>query len=99
MSASVLRLTWINLVDPLQDPAPQVLHVREPDRLQEVLSSRAAAAHLALRDDLAVARQFLISPRQLTERNKGRARNAVDLVFVRLAHVEDERRFAGVELL
>src|SRR5688572_8184539 len=63
--ASVLGLTRIDLVHPLQNAAAQVLHVRETDRLQELLRLRAAAAHLALRDDLAVARQLLIAPRQL----------------------------------
>src|SRR5688572_16015312 len=66
---SVLRLRWIDLVDPLQNPTLEVLHVREAHRLQEILGLRAAASHLALRHDLAILRQFLIPPGQLTERN------------------------------
>src|SRR5829696_6231656 len=87
----VLGLRRIDLVDPFQDPAAQVLHVREADRLQELHCLRAAAAHLALSDDFAIAWQLLVAPRQLTEWNERRPGNPVDLVFVRLAHIEDER--------
>src|SRR5687768_13770390 len=92
-SALVLRLRRVDLVDPFQDSAAQVLDVREANRLQELLRLGAAAAHLALRDDLAILRQLLIAPRQLAQRNQRRAGDLVDLVFVRLAHVEDERLF------
>src|SRR6185503_19449143 len=97
--ALVLRLARIDLVDPFQDSAPEVLHVREADRLEEVLCFRAAAAHLALRDDLAIARQLLIASRQLAQRDQRRTGNAVDLILVRLAYVEDERRLTGIQLL
>src|SRR5690606_1953729 len=57
---SVLRLARVDLVDPLQDAAPEVLDVREADRPQEVHRLGAAAAHLALRHDLAIARELVV---------------------------------------
>src|SRR4030095_11023025 len=95
---SILGLGGIDLINPLQNPALEVLHVGEPHRFEEILRLGAAAAHLAVRHDLTILRQFLIAPRQLTERNQRRARDAVDLILVRLTHVENERRLAGVEL-
>src|SRR6185436_527177 len=86
----ILRLGRVDLVDPVQDPALEVLDPLEPDRLQEFHRFRAATAHLAVRDDVLVLGQLGITARQLAERNQDGPWNLADLVFVGLPHIEDE---------
>ena len=76
LPASVLGLARVDLVDPLQDAALQVLHVGKPTDFRKSCALALRAAHLALRDDFAVTRQFLVAPRQLAERNQRRARRS-----------------------
>ena len=48
---------------------------------------------------LGILVQLGIPPRDLAQRNQHRAGNAVDLVFVRLADVDDDERVAAIETL
>src|SRR5258705_6693039 len=95
----ILRLTRIDLVYPVENSTPQVLDPLEADRLQEFRGFCAAAAHLAVRDDVLVPGQLGVTPRQLTQRNEDTTRNPADLILVRLAHIEDEHVVACVEPL
>src|SRR5690242_6039446 len=58
---SVFGLRGIDLVDPVENAPLEVLHAIEPDRAQEIRGLCAAAAHLALRHDVLVLRQFGIT--------------------------------------
>src|SRR5687768_17646751 len=93
---SIPRLRRIDLVDPFHNPAAQVLHL-EAYGLEIFRRPGAAGAHLALRDDFAVAGKLLIPSRQFAEWYQGRSRDAIDLVLVRLAHVENEKVVTGVK--
>src|SRR5262245_44043573 len=80
----IFRLRWINLVDPVENPASQVEYAAEPDRPEELRSSCASNARLALHHDLFVWVQLVESFRDIAERYKRGSRQPVDLVFVRL---------------
>jgi hypothetical protein len=56
----------------------------------------AAASHFAVGDDLAIGIELVEALGQIVERDEMTA-EVGDLVFVGLAHVEDEKLFAGVE--
>src|ERR671912_1061324 len=93
---SIPRLRRIDLVDPFHNPAAQVLHL-EAYGLEILRRPGAAGAYLALRDDFAVAGKLLIPSRQFAEWYQSRSRDAIDLVLVRLAHVENEQIVTRVE--
>src|SRR5204862_5942258 len=93
---SVLGLGRVALIYPVENPPLEVLYPLEPDRLQEFLGFCATPAHLAMRDNVLVFGQLGIASRQLPERDEHRSRNPADLIFVRLAHIEDEHVTARV---
>src|ERR1043166_5700682 len=88
----VLGLARVDLIDPVQDPALEVFYPVKPHRSQEIRRFRAPSAHLAVGDDVLVLRQ-------LAERNEHGSGNLADLIFVRLADIEDEHVVTRVEAL
>src|ERR1700687_3109972 len=95
-SASVLRHLGIDPLRPSRDSAGQVMHLCEAGLLQECHRFRAASAHLAMGHDLAAAVQFTNALRQIAEWDEISIQ-VTDLVFVRLAHVENKDIGLGVE--
>src|SRR5215813_5232788 len=90
----VFRLRRINLVDPLEYPAPEVQDPLEADRSQEIGGFCASSAHLALHDELFVGVELRIATRNLAQRDQLRSWNAVDLPLVWLADVDDPELLA-----
>src|SRR5260370_33103603 len=74
------------------------MHLREASLLQERYRFRAAPTHLAMGHDLAAAVEFAYTLWQIAERDEISVQVA-DLVFVRLAYVENENVGFGIELL
>src|SRR5439155_19295343 len=99
LQSSVLRLTRIHLVDPVQNSALQVQHMFEPDAPQKVGRSRAARAGLALHHELFVGIELGVAPRHLAERNELGTGNSIDLVLIRLPYVDDPDLVPAVESL
>src|ERR1700679_555697 len=83
----------IYLLRPGGDAARQILHMREALLLQEFRSPLAAAARLALHDDVLLAVQFADPLWQIVQRNQVPT-DIRDLVFVRLAHIQHEHILA-----
>src|SRR4026208_1167652 len=96
---SILGLGGIHLVDPVENSTPEVLDPLETDRLQKFRRLRAAATHLAVRDDVFVSWQLSVATRELSEGNQHGPRNTADLILVGLAHIEDEHVVACVKAL
>src|SRR3954453_19249653 len=67
----------IDLVDPLEDSALEVLDVLEAHRPQVIRGLRAPSAHLAVDDDVVVRVQFGVAAGNLAEGNQLRTRNPV----------------------
>src|SRR4051812_14590987 len=95
----ILRLAWVDLVDPVEHAALEVQHVLEPHRSEEIGRLCASAAHLAMDDDLFLGVEFGVPPRYIAQRNQLRTWNTVDLVFVRLADIDNPQFVAPVEPL
>src|SRR5271166_3561975 len=95
---SVLRQLGVDALGPSVDAAYQVVHVGEALLLEEVDGLGAAAAHLAVDNDLARSIEFADALRQVFQRDEMSAEVA-DLVFVRIADVEDEEVVTAVEAL
>src|SRR5579863_5289439 len=97
VQVSVLRNRRIDFVAPGIDAAQHVLDFLEASGPQNVAGFGAAAAHLAMRDDLD-ARIELVQPlRQIAQRDQLRARDAGDLVLVRLTHIDELELVAAIE--
>src|SRR5713101_9807956 len=64
---------------------------------KEIGGFGAATAHLAVHDDFVIRVQLVLALRDVPERNQHRTPNAVDLILVRLADVDDLQRIATVE--
>src|SRR5882672_730456 len=95
----ILWLAGINLIDPADDPARQVLHLLEPLGSQEVGGLRAPRADLALHHVLVARIELDVAPGDVAERNQDRSGDLVDLILVRLAHVDDCQPVAPIEPL
>src|SRR5437660_12625197 len=85
---SVLGHLRINPLRPSRNSARQITNFGEAGLLQEGHGFRAASAHLAMGDDLAARVQFAHALWQIAEWDEISIQVA-DLVFVRLAHVEN----------
>src|SRR3954451_23275656 len=85
----VFGLTWINLIDPLEDAALEVEHPLEPHGTQEIGRFCAPTAHLAVHDNFFLRVELGIPPRPLAERDELSAWDPVDLPLVRLPDVDD----------
>ena len=86
---SILRLARIDLVGPGQNPALEVDRLREPVLLEERHRLGAAAADLAVDDQVARRIELGVALLQLTERDQRGPLDARDLRLERLADVED----------
>jgi hypothetical protein len=86
---SVFRNGRINLVGPGEDAALQVEDFAETRLAQEIHGLRRTLSAAAMRHDFSRGIEFVNAPRQLPEREKVPFEIA-DLVFVGLAHIENE---------
>src|SRR5229473_5781054 len=86
---SILWHFRIYAVGPGQDPAGQVVNFLESGLAEEVHRFGAAHAGAAMGHDLLAGVQFVHPFGQVAERNQMSA-DVADLIFVRLAHIEDE---------
>src|SRR5579883_200044 len=96
MRRLVLRQFRIDVRCPGRDAACKIDHVFESVLRQKLGCALTTSAALAVDNDLAARIKLAETVRQVTERDQRRA-NVDDLVFVRLAHVEDEDVLAGIE--
>ena len=85
----------VDLVGPGENAAGEIFHFGVALLREELGDALAAAAGAALHDDLAVAVDLGETLRHLALRNE-RAADVGDLIFVRLANVEDENIFARI---
>src|SRR5438876_8141461 len=92
----IFRHGWIDLIGPGQNAAGEVVNLAEPGLLQEIDSFSGAFAAAAMRHDFARRVEFVHAARQLAERNQFTLEIA-NLVFVRLAHIQNEDVIAFVE--
>src|SRR6202451_3180860 len=88
----VLRHLLIHAICPRRDSSREVVYLGESRLLKERYGFGAAAAHFAVGDDLAAGVEFAHPLRQIVERDQMSVEVA-DLVFVRLAHAENEQIF------
>src|SRR5215510_12945937 len=79
----ILRLTGINLVDPVEDAPRQVEHLLVALRPQEIGGFRTAPPDLALHHELIAGIELDITLRDIAERDQHGSGDLVDLVFVR----------------
>src|SRR6266850_262878 len=79
----------INFVGPRQDSALQVKNFAKSGFAKEIHCLRGALSTPAMRHDFPGRIQFMHAPRQLAERDEMPLEIA-DLVFVRLAHIQDK---------
>jgi hypothetical protein len=79
----------INFVGPRQDSALQVKDFAESGFAKEIHGFRGALSAPAMRYDFPRRIQFMHAPRQFAERDEMPLEIA-DLVFVRLAHIQDK---------
>ena len=86
----------IHFVRPGENATLQVPYLAEAGLAQELDGFRRALAAAAVRHDFARAVEFADAPRKLAERNQMAAEIA-DLIFVRLAHVENVEIVAAIE--
>src|ERR1700722_17853254 len=93
---SILRNTGIDFVGPGEDTALQIQNLAEARFAQEIDSFGGALAAAAMRHDLSRRVEFMDAARQFPERNQLSVEIA-DLVFVRLAHIENEEIVAFIE--
>ena len=86
----------IDPVRPGQNPASQVVDFLESGLLQEIHGLGAAHAGAAMRHDLFAGIQFADPLRKIAQRNQVSV-DVADLIFVRLADVEDEKIVASIQ--
>src|SRR5690242_20604015 len=86
----------IHFIGPREDSALHVDHFAETGFAQKVHGLGRALAAAAMRDDFARGIEFVHAPRQFAQRNQ-MSFQVADLVFVRLAHIEDKKIIAVVE--
>src|SRR2546430_1242380 len=93
----VFRLGRINLIHPIEDAALEVQHLLEPHGSEKIGRLRAADARFALSHDLQVRVELVVALRDVAQWNQQRPRNSIDLILMRLAHVDEEELVAAVE--
>src|SRR5229473_801860 len=86
---SVLWNGRIHFVGPREDSALEIENFPEACFAQEIHGFRGALSAPAMRHDFPRRIQLMHAPRQLAERNEVPLEIA-DLVFVRLAHIQDK---------
>src|SRR3989442_9550421 len=87
---SVLWNGRIHFVGPREDSALEIENLPEAHFTKEIHGFRGALSAPAMRHDFARRIQLMHAPRQLAERNEVPLEIA-DLVFVRLAHIQDKQ--------
>src|SRR2546430_13616896 len=93
----VFWLRRVNLIYPVKNSALQVERFLESDRSQELYRLGASTAHLAVDDHFRIRVELGIPPRYVAERHQRRSRDPVDLIFVRLADIEDRDIVSAVD--
>ncbi len=91
-TTSILRHGGINLIRPRQDSALQVMNLAESGLHEQVHRLGAAHSGLAMHHDLVGRVQFVHALGHFAQRDKFRAGDAANLVFMRLAHVDQDER-------
>src|ERR1019366_3663428 len=94
--ALVLRYAWIHFVGPGKDAAGQVLYFGKAGLAKQSDRLGAAESAAAVGHDFAARIQLVQARGQIAQRDEMSAKVA-DLIFVRLAGVEDEQVVARVE--
>jgi hypothetical protein len=87
----ILRLAWINFIDPVDDTAREVEHLAVTLRSQEIGRIGAAGDDRALHDELVVRVELDSTFGDIAQRNQQRAIDLADLIFVRLANIDDRQ--------
>src|SRR4029077_3766248 len=87
-SESVLWNGRIHFVGPREDPALEIENLPEARFAKEIHGLRGSLSTAAMRHDFPRRIQLVHAPRQLAKRNEVPLEIA-DLVFVRLAHIQD----------
>src|SRR5205823_3841408 len=94
--ASVLRHFRVHPVGPGQNPASEIMDLLESSLAQEVHSLGAAHTGAAVGHNFAAGVEFVDALGQIAQRDKISI-NVADLVLVRLADIEHENVFTGIE--
>src|SRR5215469_14388023 len=89
-TGSVLWDFRVHAIRPRRDSASEVVDLGESGLLQKRDGLGTAAAHLAVDDDFAAGVEFVHALRQIVERDQVSA-DIANLIFVRLADIEDEQ--------
>ena len=91
----------INLIGPCENAAFEVLDLRIPSLLQDLVRLRTAAAHLAMHDDVIRRADFIEAVWEFAEWNETRAvaGEIGDLPFVRLTHVDNRDVLPMIEFV
>src|SRR2546428_11566029 len=89
----------LDLLRPFVDPADEVLGFTEPNLPEEVRDPARADAGLAIDDDFVGRAKLVHSGRNLGHRHQDRLVQASNFPFHRLSNVEEDDRFAPVDLL
>src|SRR5665213_3899931 len=93
----VFRNAGVDLIAPGGDAAEHVLHMLEALRAKEIRRLGAAAAHFAMDHNLGLWVEFADALGHVVQRDQLRARDLRNLIFVRLAHVDELELVAAVE--
>src|SRR5580692_4961193 len=93
---SVLGHSGINAICPGQYSASQIVHLLEACLLEEGHCFGATHAGAAVGHDLAAGIEFVHALGQIAQRDQVPV-DVADLILMRLAHVEHEKVFAGIE--
>src|SRR5579862_7344893 len=93
---SVLRHLRIHALRPRSNPARKIVNLAKSSLLQEGDGLRATPAHFAVDHNFAARIEFVDALRKIVEGNQMSAEIA-DLIFVRLAHVENEEILFCIE--
>src|SRR5271156_621167 len=88
-TALILRHLRIHTIGPRGNSAGQIVDFRESGLLQKGYGLGAAATHFAVGDDFAARIELVDALGQIVQRNQMTVEVA-NLIFVRLAHVENE---------
>src|SRR5579859_5781265 len=97
--SSISRHRRVDPLGPRQDAALEVLDFLEAGVAQKLRRFQAAHAALAMNDQLSLLGQLAGTLRQFRQRDQLAARDLADLVFLRIAHVEDEDLLLAIEAL
>src|SRR5881409_441254 len=89
----------LDFLRPFVDPADEVLGFTEPNLPEEVRDPARADAGLAVHDDFVGRAELVHSGRNLGHRHQDRLVQAGNLPLHRLSNVEEDDRFAPVDLL